>query len=87
MSEDHVGRTLRTRRWKYEVEAPGASGWDEMNSSRYRELHLYDLAADPWELTDLVGAAEYAEVRTELRERLLTRMVAAGEARPEILPA
>jgi arylsulfatase A-like enzyme len=46
VSEDHVGRALRTRRWKYEVIAPDAHGWNDMNASLYREAHLFDLEAE-----------------------------------------
>jgi arylsulfatase A-like enzyme len=84
VSEDHVGRALRTSRWKYEVVAPNGDGWNDMASPRYVEAHLFDLASDPHELDDLIGAPVHASVRSELRERLLKRMAAAGEAIPEI---
>lgn len=87
VSEDHVGRALRTRRWKYEVIARDADGWDDMNAAAYSEAHLYDLAADPHELTNLAASPDHAEIRAELRERLLARMAAAGEAIPRIDPA
>lgn len=87
VSEDHVGRALRTRRWKYEVIAPDKSGWDDMNADAYVEGHLYDLEADPHELTNLVASPEHADIRARLRERLIARMSAAGEAIPQIGPA
>jgi arylsulfatase A-like enzyme len=87
VSEDHVGRALRTRRWKYEVAAPGGDGWNQMNSPYYVERHLYDLDADPYELDDLVSSAAHADIRADLRDRLVRRMVAAGEAAPEIAPS
>jgi N-acetylglucosamine-6-sulfatase len=44
---------------------------------RYRELEgmdeLYDLKADPYELTNLIGSEEHAEVRKELYSRLESR--------------
>ena len=84
VSEDHVGRALRTRRWKYEVVALDADGWNDMAGTAYVEAHLYDLESDPYELVDLVASPVHAEVRAQLRERLTRRMVAAGEAAPRI---
>jgi arylsulfatase A-like enzyme len=87
VSEDHVGRALRTRRWKYEVAAPEGDGWNQMDSGRYREFHLYDLETDPHELDDLVQSAGHKRVRDKLRERLQARMKEAGEPVPVIEPA
>lgn len=87
ISESQVGRALRTRRWKYSVSAPGLSGWQQPGSDRYVEEFLYDLHADPYELTNLIGLDAYAEVTQQLRARLIARMVAAGEAAPVIEPA
>ena len=47
---------------------------------------LYDLDADPHELTNLVGSPGHAAVRAELRQRLLERIAAAGEEVAEIVP-
>ncbi|PKA44528.1 sulfatase-like hydrolase/transferase (plasmid) [Rhizobium sullae] len=84
VSEHHVGRALRTRRWKYEVTAPDLSGWDDMDSANYVETHLYDLENDPYELENLCGRDGYEDIRRRLRERLLERIVAAGEKCPRI---
>lgn len=84
ISEDHMGRALRTRRWKYEVGAPGLDAVAVMNSPSYVETHLYDLDADPHELVNLVDDDAYLPVREMLRETLIARLVAAGEPRPEI---
>ena len=84
VSEDHVGRALRTRRWKYEVIAPDGDGWNDMDAPRYVEAHLFDLEADPHELHNLVTAPEHIGLRARLRERLMARMAAAGEAIPQI---
>ena len=48
---------------------------------------LYDLRADPWELTNLIGLPSHGEVAAMLRERLVRRMVAAGEAEPTMTAA
>lgn len=87
ISESHVGRALRTPSWKYEISAPDRDGWADMGSPTYVEEFLYDLEADPSELNNLVRSPEHEEIRARLRDRLATRMQAAGEARPEIAPA
>ncbi|MER9234750.1 sulfatase-like hydrolase/transferase [Mesorhizobium sp. M0622] len=87
ISEHHVGRALRTRRWKYEVEAPGKDGWRDSGSDFYVEARLYDLDSDPNELTNLIASPDHTETRAWLRGRIVALMEEAGEARPEILPA
>ena len=87
ISENHVGRAIRTARWKYSVRAPEKRGWDDPASDVYVEDCLYDLAADPHERTNLVRDASLAPVRAELAARLKSRMVGAGEEAPEIRPA
>jgi len=87
ISESHVGRALRTHRWKYEVVAPGGDGWNDKDASSYAETFLYDLDADPYELDNKVADPSLAGLRAELREKLIGRMVAAGESAPEIVPA
>ena len=87
ISESQVGRALRTARWKYGIDAPDKSGWNHSGADRYVEQYLYDLNADPYELTNLIELEAYAEVTATLRGRLIERMVAAGEAAPEITPA
>jgi len=87
ISEAQVGRAVRTRRWKYSVRAPGLLGWEKPGSDRYAEEFLYDLQSDPYELANLVGQESHAEVAAVMRERLVRRMVEAGEAVPTIEPA
>jgi arylsulfatase A-like enzyme len=86
ISEHHVGRALRTRRWKYEIEAPGKDGWRDSGSDLYAEARLYDLEEDPNELCNLVAEPDHAEIRETLRRRIAVLMEEAGETRPEILP-
>ncbi len=85
ISESQVGRAIRTKRWKYSVVAPDLSGWEESSSDSYTEQFLYDLKADPYELTNLIGMDSFREITHTLRERLISRMVAAGEKAPNIL--
>ena len=84
ISESQVGRAIRTQRWKYSVTAPGRDGRTESAADRYVEEFLYDLAADPHELTNLAGCESHHEVARSLRERLIRCMVEAGEAAPII---
>lgn len=87
ISESQVGRCVRTRRWKYSVVAPDKHGGRDPGSDHYVEEFLYDLQADPYELTNLIGLASHQETAAVLRARLLRRMVEAGEAEPTIEPA
>ncbi|MBS3820303.1 MAG: sulfatase-like hydrolase/transferase [Planctomycetes bacterium] len=88
VSEDHIGRAIRTPRWTYEVVADsteeGRSGRGAPAAETYREAHFYDNDADPHQRNNLVADPAYADVRDELRRRLLARIEAAEGARPEI---
>ena len=87
ISESQIGRAVRTRRWKYSVVAPGKDGNSAAGSDAYAEDYLYDLQADPHELVNLIGFESHGAVADALRERLLRRMVAAGEEAPTIVAA
>jgi arylsulfatase A-like enzyme len=87
ISEDQLGRAIRTRRWKYSVIAPGIDGCEPNWSDTYVEECLYDLERDPHERTNLVKDPALREVRARLAETLQRRMVAAGEIEPRILCA
>ncbi len=85
ISEAQVGRAIRTQRWKYGVTAPEKHGSKDAGSERYEEEFLYDLQADPYELTNLVTMQSHREVAARLRARLIRRMEEAGEPAPEIV--
>ncbi|MEX0775730.1 MAG: sulfatase-like hydrolase/transferase [Phycisphaeraceae bacterium] len=89
ISESHIGRTVRTARWKYAVGVPleVMKGTTAPGAERYVETFLYDLPADPHERNNLVADPALATVRGELAATLKRRMVAAGEAEPTIVPA
>lgn len=87
VSESELGRSIRTSRWKYHVLAPDADPWNDLASDRYVETELFDLVNDPHELRNLAGSAAHRLVADELRERLIKRMVEAGEEAPAIEPA
>jgi arylsulfatase A-like enzyme len=87
ISESHLGRALRTKRWKYAVTAPEFDGNSAASAESYVESHLYDLEVDPHELRNLVTSSAHQAVCERLRGRLVARMVDAGEKEPMILPA
>lgn len=87
ISEDVVGRALRTRRWKYGVEAPDADPTGDKSADRYVERFLYDLEADPYELENLAGVEAFAGVAAELRGRLVAHVNDVEGIAPEIVPA
>ena len=87
VSESHVGRALRTARWKYEIVAPGKNGSYHPSSMLYIEDCLYDLDHDPHERRNLVLDPAHAGTRAMLRERLVARMEQAGERIPRIVQA
>lgn len=77
-SPDKYGRDLpnfwglRTQRWKYLRHGFGAAGDGETE----RPEELYDLQADPFELKNVAREPDYADVLTELRERLKVERLA-----------
>lgn len=87
ISESQVARSVRTHRWKYSVTAPDKDAWKDSGSNRYVEEFLYDLESDPYELCNLIGADSHQRVVQVLRERLIRRMLDAGETAPDIEPA
>ena len=86
ISEDQLGRAIRTSRWKYSVIAPGKNGCDPTWSDTYEEECLYDLERDPFEQTNLVTDPDLGRIREDLSKRLKQRMVEAGESEPVIHP-
>ncbi|MDQ3398910.1 MAG: sulfatase-like hydrolase/transferase, partial [Deinococcota bacterium] len=84
ISESQLGRAVRTRRWKYSVAAPDKDGWQDPAAEHYAEAFLYDLEADPYELTNLIGLESHKKVAEVMSARLLRRMVEAGEVEPSI---
>ncbi len=85
ISENHTGRAIRTREWKYSVRAPDLDGYAGF-SPVYVEDCLYDIGNDPHERRNLVADAKFADVRKEMRERLLRRMASANEPPAKIIP-
>jgi len=85
MREFVTGRILRTPEWTYAVAAPKDKNWKAVErAERYVEYMLYDLRADPFQHTNLAGFAQTREISQQLKERLLERIVDAGDPRPQI---
>ncbi len=87
VSESEVGRLLRTTRWKYYVAAPDANPQQTGSSEQYVERALYDLAADPHELANLIDSVEHDPVCAELREQLIRRIAEFEHVAARIEPA
>jgi len=87
ISENQVGRALRTPKWTFSVNARDKHGWRDSSADCYTEEYLYNLEEDPHQLNNLVLAPALKDVRAKLAERLKARMVEAGETAPDILPA
>jgi arylsulfatase A-like enzyme len=96
ITESQIGRALRTPGWTYAVVADQRRQPRAAASDHYEEYQLYNLADDPHELLNLAGRKDnpnlvhydgdqpLVEVTSYLRERLLARMVEAGEPQAEI---
>jgi arylsulfatase A-like enzyme len=85
ISESQVGRCVRTKRWKYSVEALDKNPTQDSGSEVYTETFLYDLEHDPYELNNLIGLKSHQKVAEVMAERLKARMAQAGEAVPQII--
>ena len=84
ISESRVGRCIRTARYTYSVYAPGVNGGAAAASDRYADDFLYDMEHDPHQLNNVVADPAYAQVKAELRKRLLDWIWQAEGARPVI---
>ncbi|WP_246067504.1 sulfatase-like hydrolase/transferase [Paenibacillus koleovorans] len=87
ISQTELGRAIRTEKWKYGVVASDKDPWLDPSSDTYEEVYLYNLISDPYELHNLAGYPSHAEISNSLRQRLIERMVEAGESAPVIHPA
>ena len=85
ISESRVGRCIRTPEYAYSVYAPGLHGGVAAASDLYADDHLYDLKKDPYELNNIVHDPAYAEIKQDLRKRLLAWIKEAENANPEIV--
>lgn len=86
ISESMVGRTIRTRRWKYCIAAEGLDPRETPAADEYQEYALYDLESDPYELFNLIDRTSHINVCDKLRQIMIRRMVETGEKAPKIIP-
>ncbi|MAJ87770.1 MAG: arylsulfatase, partial [Porticoccaceae bacterium] len=87
VSESQTGRAVRTARWKYSVCSNGEESALKGSSEAYEEEFLYDLKADPYELNNLIGNANFREVGDLMMERLLKRIRQIENEQPNIIRA
>ena len=85
ISESQVARAIRTKRWKYGVNAADKHPWNDSYSDKYTEEFLYDLDADPYELTNIIHLDGFQEIALDMKERLLRRIYEVEGKRPEIV--
>lgn len=81
ISESHIGRAVRTKKWKYSAKAVG-SGWHKPRATHYFDDYLYDLENDPCEKNNLVNNENYEKVLQQMRTLLSREMVNVGEKKP-----
>ena len=87
ISESQVGRAIRTKRWKYSVEALDRHPIQDSGSDVYTETFLYDLEHDPYELRNLIHSQAHIPVCRVLADKLKRKMEESGEQVPVILEA
>jgi arylsulfatase A-like enzyme len=73
-------KMARTREWKY-VHDPTAH-----TDARGDLDELYDLANDPWELTNVAADPAYGDVLADMRARLMDWSIRTEDGRPVPLP-
>lgn len=83
ISENEVGRALRTPEWKYAVKGDG-DGWRDAYCDVYHEEYLYHLPSDPGERVNLAGDPTLAAVRGMLAQKLEAHILAAEGRRARI---
>ena len=85
ISESRVGRCIRTLEYAYSVYAPGLHGGVAAASDLYADDFMYDLKKDPYELNNIVHDPAYAQIKEDLRKRLLAWIEEAEHTVPKIV--
>jgi arylsulfatase A-like enzyme len=84
ISESMTGRSIRTKEWTYCV-VDNTGDTKEKAATTYHEYQMYDQRADPHELVNLAGRAEFRAQADALRAQLLALIAYAGEPTPTIV--
>lgn len=84
ISESRIGRCVRTPGYTYSVYAPGMNGGEAAASDVYADDFLYDMEKDPYQLNNVVDDPDYADVKADMRRRLLDWIEKAEGKRPVI---
>lgn len=87
ISEDHLGRVLRTDRYTLAARAPGPgriAGMTRPGSARYRLTHLYDNELDPFQRRNLIAEPSRRATVAELTERLVRLIEVEEGDRPRL---
>ena len=83
ISESQCGRAIRTDRYTYSVSRKKPLS---KSSKVYFDDFLYDNLNDPCQRNNLIKSPDYREVKTELRELLISEIEKIEGKRPLILP-
>ncbi len=83
ISESQMGRCIRTKRWKYSIEADKDS-WAK-DSNIYIEAFLYDLENDKAEKNNLISSVEYQEIKKELSKKIKDKILEVEKIEVKIL--
>ncbi len=75
ISGSEVGRTLRTKQWKYNIFAPDKDPELDSYSDIYMGEYLYNLENDPYELNNLINKDEYRKVQILLASKLRQKIL------------
>ena len=79
ISESYIGRAVRTERYTYCVYAPDKNPNTESSAKEYTERCLFDNKQDPDQKNNLIHIADHDNIKTRLKERLITLAGEAGE--------
>ena len=79
-----MGSEMCIRDSLYGVYAPGINGGAAADSDVYADDYLYDMTKDPFQLENIVEDAAYADIKADLRARLLDWIEKAEGKRPVI---
>lgn len=85
ISESRCGRCIRTERYTYAIYSPDFDGEYCGPVTRYADDFLYDMKKDPNQLNNVVDAADYHEVKQELRTKLSAWIEKVEGSKPVIV--